>query len=69
MSATAANCSDTANAISQDDELYMFHAARQNGRRNALPDLGAQFTPVDTTIGNCDVDQITPHFQSMSIKS
>ncbi|CAF3277985.1 unnamed protein product [Rotaria socialis] len=68
MSATAAQCSDTTNSTSEGDDVYMFHAARQNGRRNALPDLGAQFTPPETTIGSCDVDQITPHFQTMLIK-
>ena len=86
MSATAAKYIDTTNSISEDDEVYLFHAARQNGRRNALPDLGTQltqgkfvylfsirftrivFVSAETTAGNCDVDKITPHIQSMSVK-
>jgi hypothetical protein len=44
MSATASNNSNTSNSISEVDDINMFQAARRNGRRNALPDLGEQIS-------------------------
>jgi hypothetical protein len=42
-SATATtNNSNTSNSISEVDDVNMFQAARQTGRRNALGDLGEQ---------------------------
>lgn len=38
--ASATNNSNTANSISEVDDVNMFQAARRNGRRNALADLG-----------------------------
>ena len=41
MSATAAgNPNDKLNPISEVDDVNMFQAARRNGRRNALGDVG-----------------------------
>lgn len=43
MSAAATmNTNNTSNAISEVDDVNMFQAARRNGRRNALADLGEQ---------------------------
>jgi len=44
MSATASNNSNTSNSISEVDDINMFQAARRNGRRNALADLGEQLS-------------------------
>ena len=41
MSAAAtSNSNNTSNSISEVDDVNMFQAARRNGRRNALGDLG-----------------------------
>jgi hypothetical protein len=43
MSAAATdNSTNTSNSISEVDDVNMFQAARRNGRRNALADLGEQ---------------------------
>jgi hypothetical protein len=43
MSATSAiNNNSTSNSLSEVDDVNMFAAARRNGRRNALADVGAQ---------------------------
>ncbi len=44
MSATTVtnNNNNTLNSVSEIDDINMFQAARRNGRRNALGDLGEQ---------------------------
>jgi len=44
MSAAAAttNNNNTSNSMSEVDDVNMFQAARRNGRRNALGDVGEQ---------------------------
>jgi hypothetical protein len=88
MSAAAtSNSNNTSNSISEVDDVNMFQAARRNGRRNALGDLGEQlaqgefsflflyllnkyflFYLVNTSTSSSEVDNMAPHFQSMSIK-
>jgi hypothetical protein len=40
--ASAINESNASNSMSEVDDVNMFQAARRNGRRNALGDLGEQ---------------------------
>ncbi|CAF2662457.1 unnamed protein product [Rotaria sp. Silwood2] len=68
MSATGNDYSDTLNSLSTEDDGNMFQAARQNGRRNALADLGTQLAQFHASMVSSEIDKMTPHFQSMSIK-
>jgi hypothetical protein len=84
MSATATtNNNNSLNSIPEVDDANMFQAARRNGRRNALGDLGEQllqgklsvyltksllFSLANASITSAEIDQMTPNFQSMSIK-
>jgi len=40
--ASAINESNASNSMSEVDDVNMFQAARRNGRRNALADVGEQ---------------------------
>lgn len=44
MSAIATNGIDASHSMSTVDDINMFQAARRNGRRNAIGDLGVQLT-------------------------
>jgi hypothetical protein len=83
MSATTSANDNNNTSISEIDDVNMCQAARRNGRRNALGDLGEQliqgksivdstklhlFSLVNTSITSAEIDQMTPNFQSMSIK-
>ncbi|CAF1019649.1 unnamed protein product [Rotaria sp. Silwood1] len=68
MSSTGNNYSDTLSSLSEQDDGHMIRAVQQNGRRNALADLGSQLAQFHTAMVSSEIDNMTPHFQSMSIK-
>ncbi|CAF0800125.1 unnamed protein product [Adineta ricciae] len=68
MSTSASNTTNPSNSTSEVDDINLFQAARRNGRRNALADLGEQLSQVNTTASSPEVDNLSPHFQSMSLK-
>ncbi|UJR08970.1 hypothetical protein I4U23_013221 [Adineta vaga] len=68
MSASTSNTNNSSNSVSEVDDINLFQAARRNGRRNALADLGEQISQANTAISSPEVDKLGPHFQSMSLK-
>ncbi|CAF1481969.1 unnamed protein product [Adineta steineri] len=68
MASASSSTDKSFNSIPEVDDINMFQAARRNGRRNALADLGEQLSQANTSIQSPEVDQLSPHFQSMSIK-
>lgn len=63
------NTTDSANTITESEDLNMFQAARRTGRRNALGDLSEHLSQVSGPNASLDVEKMAPHFQSMSIKN
>ncbi|CAF3875673.1 unnamed protein product [Rotaria sordida] len=68
MSTTGNNYNNTLNLLSEEDDGSMFRAARQNGRRNALAGLDTQIAQFNKSMVSAEIDNMTPNFQSMSIK-
>ncbi|CAF3583737.1 unnamed protein product [Adineta steineri] len=61
---------EQSNSISEAEaeDIKMFQATRRTGRRNATVDFSEQLTQVNGPNSASEVDKMTPHFNSMSIK-